>query len=213
VSTETQSPWRTRWFFICPADRLAEDQSHVAVTLPELAITLENVGGVLSGRVTGETPRPIAVALIEGGVFARIEADGSAPEIGDLAEVGLAEMVERVAIEHRLGIAVAPPAETGTIGNLSIQCWDDFALLGWIVPDGAAAVRARVALYGVADADDPPAEIRALYDKAAEALAGSAGRGVAAGPHAGSVAEYDQHDLLHQHGALQRGLADRHGAR
>ncbi|GGF23562.1 hypothetical protein GCM10011611_32060 [Aliidongia dinghuensis] len=43
------SPWRHRWFFVCPVDRLAEDECHVTVDLPDLSITLQNDRGTLVG--------------------------------------------------------------------------------------------------------------------------------------------------------------------
>ncbi len=47
----------------------------------------------------------------------------------------------------------------------------DFALLGWVVPAGADAISATVALYALAEAPDQiPAEALAVYDKAAAGL-------------------------------------------
>lgn len=222
------SPWRTRWFFVCPVDRLAEDACHVTVDLPELSITLQNDRGTLVGfrnscahqaltlrsagfgqgplrcqhhgwtynaagipvgipdgdaqvdlDLTGRTAlalRPIGVAAIEGGVFARVDDDDSLPDAAWLAETELAGATQRLAVERPLPAGAAPPAEGSTLGNLSIDLMGDFALLGWVVPHGPTSIRATVALYALAEApDEIPAETRARYDKAARALERAAG--------------------------------------
>jgi nitrite reductase/ring-hydroxylating ferredoxin subunit len=228
VTTEPLSAWRTRWFFVCPADLLDEDQSHVTIDLPELSVTIQNFRGLLAGfwnvcshRAAEMRPagygqgllrcpyhgwtyngdgvpvgipenealfgldaeakrklalKPIRVMLVAGGIFARIEDDGSVPEIGELAEVGLAGMALRQKIERRLAIGQPPAAPGNTIGNLSVLCGGDFAVIGWVVPDGAGGVRATIALYGdEAIEGEAPEETRMLYDAAASALIESAG--------------------------------------
>jgi nitrite reductase/ring-hydroxylating ferredoxin subunit len=222
------SLWRTRWFFVCPADRLADDECHVTLDLPELSITLQNDRGTLNGFRNicahqalplrpagyGRGPlrcqhhdwtynadgvpvgipddddasdldlagrqvlalREIGVAVMEGAVYARVDDDGSLPDAAWLADAELAGATQRLAVEGRLPAGVAPPAEGTTIGNLSIDLMGDFALLGWVVPHGAEAIRATVALYALAEApDEIPAETRARYERAAEGLRQAAG--------------------------------------
>jgi hypothetical protein len=222
-SPQSFSPWRTRWFFVCPVDRMAEDDQHVTVDLPELSITLQNFRGTLSGfrklgihhpmplrpagfgqgplrgqhdgwtynaegvpvgipdgdaladlDLAGRTDlalEPIGVAVAEGGVFARVEDDGSLPDAKWFADAELDGAVQRQAVTKRLPAGSPPPADGSTLGNLSIELFGDFALLGWVVPQGPDAINATVALYALAEApDETPAETQALYDKAATAL-------------------------------------------
>jgi nitrite reductase/ring-hydroxylating ferredoxin subunit len=223
ASPPSLSAWRTRWFFVCPVDLMAEDDCHVTVDLPELSITLQNFRGTLSGfrnicshqqlpmRVAGlgrgplrcqqhgwtynadgipvgipdggeriETDvatrrllalRPIGVAALEGGIFARVEDDGSLPDAKWLADAELAGAVQRQAVTRRLPAGSPPPIDGPTLGNLSVELMGDFALLGWVVPQGPDAISATVALYALAEApEEIPAETRAVYDKAALAL-------------------------------------------
>jgi len=228
ASPSSPSPWRTRWFFVCPVDRLAEDDCHVTVDLPELSITLQNFRGTLSGfrnicshqqlpmRTAGlgrgplrcdkhgwtynadgipvgipdgdamvETDlatrqqlslRPIGVAAIEGGIFARVEDDGSLPDAEWLADAELAGATQRRAVTRQLPAGAPPPGDGPTLGNLSIELMGDFALLGWVVPHGKDAISATVALYALVEApDEVPAETQAVYDKAAQGLEQAAG--------------------------------------
>ncbi|MDB5361892.1 MAG: hypothetical protein JWO51_3189 [Rhodospirillales bacterium] len=223
ASPPSPSAWRTRWFFVCPVDLLAEDDCHVTVDLPELSITLQNFRGTLSGfrnicshqqlpmRAAGlgrgplrcqqhgwtynadgipvgipdgdetiETDvatrrllalRPIGVAAIEGGIFARVEDDGSLPDAKWFADAELAGATRRQAVTRRLPAGSPPPIDGPTLSNLSIELMGDFALLGWVVPQGPDAISATVALYALAEApEEIPAETRAVYDKAALAL-------------------------------------------
>lgn len=227
ANPSTLSPWRTRWFFVCPVDLLAEDDCHVTVDLPELSITLQNFRGTLSGfrnlcthqqlpmrnAGLGRGPlrcqhhgwtynadgipvgipdgdemvdldlasrtqlalRPIGVAAIEGGIFARVEDDGSLPDAKWLADAELAGATTRHALTHRLPAGSPPPIDGSTLGNLSIEMMGDFALLGWVVPQGSNAINATVALYALAEApEEVPAETKAAYDRAAAALARAA---------------------------------------
>jgi len=115
--------------------------------------------------------QPIGVAVIEGGVFARVEDDGSLPDAKWLADAELAGATQRHAITCRLPAGSPPPADSATLGNLSIELLDDFALLGWVVPQGSDAICATVALYALAEApDEIPAATLARYDQAAKAL-------------------------------------------
>ncbi|HEV2673538.1 MAG TPA: Rieske 2Fe-2S domain-containing protein [Aliidongia sp.] len=227
TTSSQSSPWRTRWFFVCPVDRLAEDDCHVTVDLPERSITLQNDRGTLTGfenacahRSLPLRPagfgrgllrcqhgwtynadgipvgipdddeqadldlagrerlalRQIGVAVMEGGIFARVEDDGSLPDAAWLADAELAGAAQRLAIDRLLRAGAAPPAEGSTLGNLSVDLMGDFALLGWVVPQGADAIRATVALYALAEApDEIPIETQARYDKAAQGLARAAG--------------------------------------
>ena len=228
ASPPSLSPWRTRWFFVCPVDLMAEDDCHVTVDLPELSITLQNFRGTLSGfrnlcrhrqlpvraagfgrgplrcqhhgwtynadgipvgipdgdeavdlDLAGRTLlalAPIGVAAIEGGIFARIEDDGSLPDAAWLAETELAGATRRQGVTRRLPAGSPPPIDGSTLGNLSVEVIGDFALLGWVVPHGPDAILATVALYALAEAPDAiPAETRALYDKAAQGLDQAAG--------------------------------------
>ena len=223
LTTIPQSPWRTRWFFVCPVDLMADDDRHVTIDLPELSITLQNFRGTLSGfrnlcaheqlpiraagfgqgplrsqhhgwtynadgvpvgipdgderadlDLAGRTAlalRQIGVAVVEGGVFARVEDDGSLPDAKWLADAELAGAVQRQAVTRRLPAGSPPPIDGPTLGNLSVELMGDFALLGWVVPQGPDAISATVALYALAEApEEIPAETRAVYDKAALAL-------------------------------------------
>jgi nitrite reductase/ring-hydroxylating ferredoxin subunit len=227
VTADTLCPWHTRWFFVCPADLLAEDGRHLTIDLPALSITLQNYRGTLSGfrnlcprcgepmRPAGRGEgalrcaahgwtydvdgrpvalpdddalarldatarkalalRPIAVAVIDGAVFARIDDDGSLPDARWLADAELAGATQRLSIERQLPAGAPPPATGSTIGNLSIELKGDFALLGWVVPQGPDAVTATVALYSLAEApDEIPTDTRAAYDQAARALQAAA---------------------------------------
>jgi nitrite reductase/ring-hydroxylating ferredoxin subunit len=130
----------------------------------------ERVDLDLAGR-TALALQPIGVAVIEGGVFARVEDDGSLPDAKWLAGAELAGATERHAITRRLPAGSPPPVDGSTLGNLSIELLGDFALIGWVVPQGVDAIGATVALYALAEApDEIPAETRARYDEAAEAL-------------------------------------------
>lgn len=228
VSPPSLSPWRTRWFFVCPVDRLADDDCHVTVDLPELSITLQNFRGTLSGfrnicshqqlpirpAGLGQGPlrcqkhgwtynadgipvgipdgdamvetdlatrqqlalRPIGVAAIEGGIFARVEDDDSLPDAQWLADAELAGATQRHAVTRRLPAGAPPPGDGPTLGNLSIELLGDFALLGWVVPQGADAINATVALYALAEApDEIPADALAIYERAAKGLEQAAG--------------------------------------
>jgi hypothetical protein len=222
-SPQSFSPWRTRWFFVCPVDRLAEDDQHMTIDLPELSITLQNFRGTLSGfrnlgihhpkplrpagfgrgplrgqhdgwtynadgipvgipdgdpladlDLAGRTELaldPVGVAVAAGGVFARVEDDASLPDAKWFADAELDGATQRQAVTKHLAAGGPPPAGGSTLGNLSIELLGDFALLGWVVPDGADAISATVALYALAEAPDQvPADTQALYDKAAKAL-------------------------------------------
>ncbi len=224
----TPSPWRTRWFFVCPVDQMAEDDCHVTIDLPELSITLQNFRGTLSGfrnvcshqqlpmrdAGLGRGPlrcerhgwtynadglpvgipdgddmvdlgleqrrmlslRPIGVAAIEGGIFARVEDDGSLPDAKWLADTELAGATQRDITTRRLPAGAAPPVEGSTLGNLSVDLIGDFALLGWVVPHGRDMISATVALYALPEAPEQvSAEAQARYDAASQALQQAAG--------------------------------------
>jgi len=124
----------------------------------------------LAGR-TMLALRPIGVAAIEGGIFARIEDDGSLPDAAWLAQTDLAGATRRHGVTRRLPAGSPPPMDGSTLGNLSVEVIGDFALLGWIVPHGPDAIEATVALYALAEAPgEIPAETYARYDKAAQGL-------------------------------------------
>ena len=228
ASLPSLSAWRTRWFFVCPVDLMAEDDCHVTIDLPELSITLQNFRGTLQGfrnlcahrqlpmrtagfgrgplrcqhhgwtynadgipvgipdgdervdlDLAGRTLlalRQIGVAAIEGGIFARVDDDGSLPDANWLADTELAGATRRHAVTKRLPAGSPPPVDGSTLGNLSVEVTGDFALLGWVVPHGPDAIDATVALYALAEApDEIPGETKAIYDKAAQALEQAAG--------------------------------------
>jgi nitrite reductase/ring-hydroxylating ferredoxin subunit len=135
----------------------------------------ERVDLDLAGR-TLLALRQIGVAAIEGGIFARVEDDGSLPDANWLADTELAGATRRRAVTKRLPAGSPPPIDGSTLGNLSVEVLGDFALLGWVVPHGPDAIDATVALYALADApDEIPDETTAIYDKAAQALEQAAG--------------------------------------
>jgi hypothetical protein len=135
----------------------------------------ERVDLDLAGR-TLLALRQIGVAAIEGGIFARVEDDGSLPDANWLADTELAGATRRHAVTKRLPASSPPPIDGSTLGNLSVEVMGDFALLGWVVPHGPDAIDATVALYALAEApDEIPGETKAIYDKAAQALERAAG--------------------------------------
>ena len=157
------SPWRTRWFFVCPVDRLAEDDCHVTVDLPELSITLQNFRGTLEGfrNVCSHQQLPLRPAGFGRGPLTCQSHRWTYNHEGVPVGIPDDDVMVDIGLEQRLMLRLRPIGVAAIAGAVFARVEDDGSLpdAQWLADaelDGAT--QRQAVTRRLASGSPPPAE-------------------------------------------------------